>query len=492
MRREDSLRQQGGKVASSSAAVAGRIAVRLRASGAQLLRSMPSSWAGNVRWFTLFALIIAGFALAFCGMLFFSQPSYAASGQVYSGTLQRCYKHPVTGVIEDAGGQKSYATGQGMVEGSLGATCMMEQTTDGKYYLTIRLSLIDYTSKRSFKVQRWGASGWSSTRYGVTKKGKNTDGTTYDYCIQVPAKNAIVRMTMYVKPMGRSVVCYFYAKNLKAGKPSGWNATIVTSKGAVKADTASNTATSTTGSTSNKTKSAAKAKRKAATSKSASTSTSSDADASTASDGTDSTSSGSSSTDLSGSGVNSAQGLDLSTQSSSSSDSDDSSDTGASGLSAGQLFATVFGAVLAGGIVLIAVAAGVIYYFRKHWAQWGSVDPDDYEQDYRDSVAAARGSQAGPSSAERAADSVVPVTAVNAASDDGTIVIPDEDLEVASDGDAANAASHANGVSATDATQVIPTGVSDAPQAPDASAVDATQAIGPQAGENASNDGKDA
>ena len=40
--------------------------------------------------------------------------AYAASGTVYSCTINRCYAHPVTGVIEDSGGESSYATGQGM------------------------------------------------------------------------------------------------------------------------------------------------------------------------------------------------------------------------------------------------------------------------------------------------------------------------------------------------------------------------------------------
>lgn len=45
--------------------------------------------------------------------------AYAASGTVYSCTINRCYAHPVTGVIEDSGGESSYATGQGMVEGCI-------------------------------------------------------------------------------------------------------------------------------------------------------------------------------------------------------------------------------------------------------------------------------------------------------------------------------------------------------------------------------------
>ena len=42
-------------------------------------------------------------------------PVYAESGTVYSCSINRSYSHPVSGVIEDSGGESSYATGQGMV-----------------------------------------------------------------------------------------------------------------------------------------------------------------------------------------------------------------------------------------------------------------------------------------------------------------------------------------------------------------------------------------
>ena len=40
-----------------------------------------------------------------------------AGRRVYTCKLNRQYKHPVTGVIEDTGGESAFATGQGMVEG---------------------------------------------------------------------------------------------------------------------------------------------------------------------------------------------------------------------------------------------------------------------------------------------------------------------------------------------------------------------------------------
>ena len=48
-----------------------------------------------------------------------SLPVYAANGTVYTCAITPCYQHPVTGVIEDSGGEASYVTGQGMVEGAV-------------------------------------------------------------------------------------------------------------------------------------------------------------------------------------------------------------------------------------------------------------------------------------------------------------------------------------------------------------------------------------
>ena len=133
--------------------------------------------------------------------------AYAASGTVYSCTINRCYAHPVTGVIEDSGGESSYATGQGMVEGCVYSNGILEVSDDGAYYLTIRMSLMDYTSGHSFQVQNVGDSGWSTpSEIGITGNGSDSNGTTADVCMRVPSENCIVRGEMYVEPMGRNVI----------------------------------------------------------------------------------------------------------------------------------------------------------------------------------------------------------------------------------------------------------------------------------------------
>lgn len=156
----------------------------------------------------------------------------AAAGTVYTCTLNRCYEHPVTKIIEDSGGRASFATGQGMVEGCTSDFAVMEETDSGNFYLTIRMSLMDYTSGHSFQVQKWGDTAWQDTAAGITGNGSDTNGTTADICIQVPSENSIVRGTMYVEPMGRWVIWYMYPSDFKEGNSTDMNTVMVTAPSA--------------------------------------------------------------------------------------------------------------------------------------------------------------------------------------------------------------------------------------------------------------------
>lgn len=156
----------------------------------------------------------------------------AESGAVYSCTINRSYGNPVTGEIEDSGGESSYATGQGMVESAVYSQGLMEVTDSGNYYLTLCLSLLDYTSGHTFAVQNVGDSGWMDTSTAVTANGSDGNGSTADVCMQVPSENCIVRITMYVTPMGRNTVFYVYPTNYSEGNNVGMNPYFVTESGA--------------------------------------------------------------------------------------------------------------------------------------------------------------------------------------------------------------------------------------------------------------------
>lgn len=312
---------------------------------------------------------------------------YAESGSVYSCTINRCYSHPVTGVIEDSGGEASYATGQGMVEGCVYSSGLMEVSDSGNYYLTIRMSLMDYTSDHNFVVQNVGDSGWMSTAAAISATGSDTNGTTADVCIQVPSENCVVRGSMYVEPMGRNVVFYLYPSNYTSGNSVGMTPSIVTESSG---STSTQSDTSTTSTTTGTTSSGNSALSSGSTDESSTTTDTADTTDTSAESTTDSTSGGLTSTLSSStegisstseegsastdSSLNSAQGLSLSTA------ADAETGSAASGTSAGQI-AAMGVTITISGIILMLVAAALICWLRKNWRRWGGEDDDDtYEE----------------------------------------------------------------------------------------------------------------
>ena len=163
-----------------------------------------------------------------CGLFFAGEVAFAASGKVGGCSIGRSYRHPVTGAIEDSGGEAGYATGQGMVE-TIGYNYgMIEETSDGQIYITVRLTMQDMVSNVSFQSQVRGGSGWSSLGTTVTNQGSDSNGTTKDYSIKVPSRDAVIRCSMYVDPMGRSVKYFLAPSGFSEGNTNGFIATHVT------------------------------------------------------------------------------------------------------------------------------------------------------------------------------------------------------------------------------------------------------------------------
>lgn len=321
---------------------------------------------------------------------------HAATGSVYTCTINRCYAHPVTGAVEDSGGAGSYATGQGMVEGCVYPTGILEVADDGNYYLTIRLSLMDYTSGHDFQVQSVGDSGWSSTGYAQTGTGSDSNGTTADVVIQVPSENCIVRGTMYVEPMGRNVVFYLYPSNFSEGNNTDMNATMVTGSAAsngtaaesaasdgTAAESSSDGESAVSGSSGSLSSGNSSLQSSGSTSSDNSTgSTSSDSSTGSVSSGKKlqssiseaakpSSESETPSTDSST--LDSAEGLSLSTAK----DADPTDGDSASATTSGNKIFQIALAVLVVGLILIGVVAAVVFYFRKNWRRWGGGQDDD-------------------------------------------------------------------------------------------------------------------
>lgn len=264
----------------------------------------------------------------------------ASSGNVYSCQIARTYQHPVTGKVEDSGGNSSKATGQGMVEGAISSKGLLEVTDYGDYYLTFRISLVDYTSDLTFSVQKRGASGFQVQSVTQTATGKDNNGTTKDLRIKLPSQDSIIRCSMYVKPMGRNVIFYFYPGNYTTGNSVGMKALMVT--------------TSNTSNTSNANNTNSTASQQTTTASQESTAKSND------------------------DSLNSAQGLSLSTAPKTTTKKKTSSEK-----SVGTWILILTVSMTLSGLILLGVAAVIVYYFRKNWDKWGD-DQDEYDEIYND------------------------------------------------------------------------------------------------------------
>ena len=330
--------------------------------------------------------ILAGF-LAFALVLLMGAglpviPAYATGGTVYTCTITPCYRHPVTGVIEDSGGEASYATGQGMVESAVYGTGILEVTDTGEYYLTIRMSLMDYTSGHSFWVQNVGDTDWMTPAIGATGNGTDTTGTTTDICIQVPSENCVVRGAMYVEPMQRDVVFYFYPSNYVEGNNTDMNSTMIST------DTGSQSSNNnTSGSNENGSSSSGSSVSGTSSLTGGNTSLQSSASETKAEEATKETEpetaaalnssitnpvTSDTTKDADTTTLNEAQGLRLSTAEKVETVGSDSS-----GTSMGQQIAVLVISITIAGLILLFVGAGIVYFFRKNWYRWGGGEDDD-------------------------------------------------------------------------------------------------------------------
>ncbi len=130
-------------------------------------------------------------------------------------TLQRSYRNPITQKIEDAGGENGEVTGQAMVEGTVFDEALLEHTSKGNYYLTFRMGLIDFSSK--YIVQYYDGKKFVDATAFVASKGKNDKGTTYAICCKVPKEDTVLRVSMFVEPMGRDVIFFLKPEKIVGG-----------------------------------------------------------------------------------------------------------------------------------------------------------------------------------------------------------------------------------------------------------------------------------
>lgn len=124
-------------------------------------------------------------------------------------TTHAYYSHPVSGEVEDAGNNPGI--GQAMTESVLGPQALFEEA-NGSYYLTIRINMANHISDEAFFVEINGE------KFYETKAQLTGQGEDYrDYRFEVPSKEFIGRLSLYIEPMGRNVIFYYTLSNFQNG-----------------------------------------------------------------------------------------------------------------------------------------------------------------------------------------------------------------------------------------------------------------------------------
>lgn len=124
------------------------------------------------------------------------------------------YKNPNTGIIEDSGGENSFALGQSMVENMMSTVAILEEDSDGGYYLTFDFNLYNFISDIEFQSQSEGETTYIDVAHEVVEEQEET------VTLKVPVEDmdSLLRASCFVIPMGRSVVFYItYSDTFDAG-----------------------------------------------------------------------------------------------------------------------------------------------------------------------------------------------------------------------------------------------------------------------------------
>ena len=117
--------------------------------------------------------------------------SFASSAGTYTTSVSPQYRNPLTGAIEDSGGEEKEALGQGMAQSTVSSAGLVEIDASGNVYATYRINNASAISRISFSTSAGGAF------YGVSAVNTKSAGNYADYRIKVPYAGAPVRCSVY-------------------------------------------------------------------------------------------------------------------------------------------------------------------------------------------------------------------------------------------------------------------------------------------------------
>lgn len=133
----------------------------------------------------------------------------ATTNGIYIATASPHYKHPATGVIEDAGGESSAVLGQAMTESATHNRALVEVDQNGNTFVTVRMKMMDNIQRVSFQVD--------GKDVAATCMQEDYNKNTADFRMRVNSESSVIRCSIYVAPMGRDVIFYITVSGLQPG-----------------------------------------------------------------------------------------------------------------------------------------------------------------------------------------------------------------------------------------------------------------------------------
>lgn len=175
-------------------------------------------------------------------------PAFAAQSAVFTATATPTYENPATGAVEDSGGASSAALGQSMVIGITGTQALVERDVDGKVFVTMRFSQADSIGEVKVASDTSGSGSYGEEVVAEIVR-EDAANNQADYRFPSASESATLRVSMYVEPMGRSVLYFVKLSDLQEGNTADFVQSVEPGQGS--ADGAASSGTGAASSSSN-------------------------------------------------------------------------------------------------------------------------------------------------------------------------------------------------------------------------------------------------
>lgn len=143
--------------------------------------------------------------------------AFALENGTYEMNTITHYLNPDTGTTDD-GGTGNAELGEGMCRSAVYDKAVVEQSDSG-VIITMRMLLYSNLSNIRFAVQESPKGEYKDIQYSVIKESASSNSA--DLQFEAPSADSLIRVKMYVGPMGRDVCFYWNCDTDSAVKTDG-------------------------------------------------------------------------------------------------------------------------------------------------------------------------------------------------------------------------------------------------------------------------------